>query len=148
VVAFVASFLVAILCLAAVPLYGRHRPIGAPLSWGEAIVAATFAFFVMFWAYGVVPNQWLQWANNELQWTPTKIFLHEGQWEVVGAPLPMFEINYEKLRDLIVVGIYGFFLTMHVAMWAIWNNRGKQAEKRAQRELAPSTYGRPLVKQA
>jgi hypothetical protein len=33
-------------------------------------------------------------------------------------------------------------------MWAIWNNRGKQAEKRAQRELAPSTYGRPLVKQA
>jgi hypothetical protein len=147
-VAFLASFLVAILCLAAVPLYGRRRPVGAPITWGEAIAAAVFAFFVMFWAYGVVPNQWLQWANNELQWTPTKILAHEGAITILGAPIPMFEINYEKLRDVIVVVIYGFFLTMHVLMWSVWNNRSKQAEKRAQRELAPSTYGRPLVKQA
>ena len=72
VVAFVVSFAIAILGMVVVHLYGRHRPVGAPLTWGEAIVAATFVFFLMFWAYGVVPNQWLQWANNELGWTPSK----------------------------------------------------------------------------
>ena len=109
--------------------------------------AAVFAFSLMFWAYGVVPHQWLQWANNELGWTPSKKLLTVGQYEIFNAPMPPFTIDFEKVRDLIVVAIYGFFLTAHVALFAIWQDRGKRAEKRAQRELEPSTYGRPLVKQ-
>jgi hypothetical protein len=147
VVAFVLSFLVAIAGMAGVMLYGRRRPVGAPLTWGEALAAATFAFALMFWAYGVVPHQFLQWANNELRWTPSKKLLTTGQFELFNAPLPPFGIDYEKVRDIVVVVIYGFFLTAHVAMWAMWQDRSKRAEKRAQRELAPSTYGRPLVKQ-
>jgi hypothetical protein len=138
------SFLVAIAGMAGVMLYGRRRPVGAPLSWGEAIAAATFAFALMFWVYGVVPHQWLQWANNELGWTPSKKLL--GPNDVLKNRLP-FKLDYEKLRDVVVVGIYGFFLTAHVAMWALWQDRSKRADQRAQRELAPSTYGRPLVKQ-
>jgi hypothetical protein len=147
VVAFVVSFAIAILGMVGVLLYGRRRPVGTPLSWGEAIAAATFAFFLMFWAYGVVPNQWLQWANNELGWTPSKKLAEVGQWEWFGAPLPPFTVDYEKVRDLIVVVIYGFFLTAHVWMWSEWQSRDKRAERRAQRELEPSAYGRPLVKQ-
>lgn len=147
VVAFVASFLVSIVAMGAVIAYGRRRPVDAPLTWGEAIAAATFAFGLMFWVYGVVPHQWLDWANNELGWTPTKSFLETGQFEIFNAPMPPFNIDYEKLRDLVVVGIYGFYLTMHVVLWSVWQNRGKRAEAKAQRELAPSTYGRPLVKQ-
>jgi heme A synthase len=137
------SFLVAIAGMAGVVLYGRRRPVGAPLTWGEAIAAATFAFALMFWAYGVVPHQWLQWANNELGWTPSRKLL--GPNDVLKNRLP-FTLDYEKLRDVVVVGIYGVFLTSHVAMWALWNDRGKRADQKAQRELAPSTYGRPLVK--
>ena len=81
-VAFVVSFAIAILGMVVIHLYGRHRPVGAPLTWGEAIVAATFVFFLMFWAYGVVPNQWLQWANNELGWTPVE----EARTESVNGP--------------------------------------------------------------
>jgi hypothetical protein len=147
VVAFVTSFLVALLGMAVILIYGRRRPIGAPLSWGEAIFGATFVFGLMFWAYGVVPNQWLQYANNELGWTPaTKLFV-SGDYEILGAPIPPFTVDYEKVRDIVVVLIYGFFLTCHVAMFAIWQDRGKRAEKKAQQELEPSTYGRPLVKQ-
>ncbi|MEY2420083.1 MAG: hypothetical protein QOI95_150 [Acidimicrobiaceae bacterium] len=138
------SFVVAIAGMAGVMAYGRRRPVGASLTWGEAIAAATFAFALMFWAYGVVPHQWLQWANNELGWTPSKKLL--GPRDVLKDYLP-FTLDYEKLRDILVVGIYGFFLTAHVAMWALWQDRNKRADKRAQRELAPSTYGRPLVKQ-
>ena len=138
------SFVVAIAGMAGVMAYGRRRPVGAPLTWGEAIAAATFAFALMFWAYGVVPHQWLQWANNELRWTPSKKLFGPGS--VFKDYLP-FQLDYEKLRDVVVVVIYGFFLTAHVAMWALWQDRSKRADKRAQRELAPSTYGRPLVKQ-
>lgn len=141
------SFLVALAGMGAVMWFGRRRPIGAPLTWGEAIAAATFCFALMFWAYGVVPHQWLQWANNELGWTPSKKFLTVGQFEIFNAPMPPFTIDFEKLRDIVVVVIYGFFLSAHVAMFALWQDRGKRAEKREQRELAPSTYGRPLVKQ-
>ena len=147
VVAFVGSFLVSLVGMAAILAFGRRRPVGAPLTWGEAIAAATFTFALMFWAYGVVPHQWLQWANNELGWTPSKKLWLEGQYELLGMPLPPFVVDYEKLRDLVVVVIYGFYLTAHVALFAIWQDRSKRAEKRAQRELAPSTYGRPLVKQ-
>jgi hypothetical protein len=52
-------------------------------------------------------------------------------------------MDYEKVRDGIVVGIYGVFLALHVALWVIWQNRGKARPL----ELPTSTYGRPLVKQ-
>ena len=147
VVSFIATFLVSLAGMAAILAYGRRRPVGAPLTWGEAIAAATFCFALMFWAYGVVPHQWLSWANNELGWTPSKKLATVGQWEVFNAPLPPFTIDYEKLRDVVVVLIYGFYLTAHVALFALWQDRNKRAEKKAQRELAPSSYGRPLVKQ-
>jgi len=147
VVAFVGSFLASLIGMGAVVAYGKRRPPGTPLSWGEAMVAATFAFGLMFWVYGVVPHQWLQWANNELGWTPTKKL--NGPWNVLVnvKAINTIAVNYEHIRDLIVVGIYGFYLAAHVGMWVVWNNRGTKAEAKAQRELAPSTYGRPLVKQ-
>ena len=146
-VAFVASFLVVIVACGLITLYGRHRPVDAPVTWGEAIFGATLVFALMFWAYGVVPHQWLQWANNELGWTPSKKLFTADQYETAGIALPPMEINYEKIRDVVVVGIYVIFVGMQVAMFSAWQKRGKRAEQRAQRELAPSTYGRPLVKQ-
>ena len=148
-VAFVGSFLVAILGMGAVVAYGKRRPPGSPLTWGEAIPAATLVFALMLWAYGVVPNQWLQWANNELEWSSANPLVKAGQFTFFSDTirLPPFNMSKETLSHIIVVGIYGFFLTAHVAMWSMWNNRGKKAEAAKQRELEPSTYGRPLVKQ-
>ena len=148
-VAFVGSFLVGMLGMGAVVAYGKRRPVGTPLTWGEAIAAATFAFALMFWAYGVVPHQWLQWANNELEWNAAKPLVRADQFGFFGDTLrlPPFSMSYETLSHTIVVVIYGFFLSAHIAMWSMWNDRGKKAEAAKQRELEPSTYGRPLVKQ-
>ena len=46
------------LTFAVIP-YGKRRPAGTPLTWGEAMLAAIYVFCVMFSAYGVVPHQWL-----------------------------------------------------------------------------------------
>jgi hypothetical protein len=146
VVALVLSFVIAMGGFGGIVAYGKRRPVGAPLSWGEAMAGAAAAFALMFWAYGVVPHQWLLYAENELRWRSDKILVgpqlpfsgDEGLFEYF---LP-FTLSFENLSHLVAVGIYGLFLGMHVAGWAIWQDRAKQKPV----ELT-SGYGRPLVKQ-
>jgi hypothetical protein len=141
VVAFVGSFLLSLLMGGSIVWYSRKRPAGAPLSWGEAMAAATYVFFISFWVYGVVPHQWLTYAQNELRWRSDALIIGPGstglfEW----SPIAM---SKQTAGDIIVVLIYGFYLAGMVALWAIWQGRGKRAEPA---EVETSTYGRPLVK--
>ena len=77
-VAFVGAFLVSLVMGAAIVWYRRRRPQGAPLSWGEAMAAATYVFFIMFWVYGVVPHQWLTYCQNELGWRSDALIVGPG----------------------------------------------------------------------
>lgn len=140
-VAFVFSLIATIALTAVAPLYGRRRPPGTPLTWGEAMVAAFFVFFVMFLAWGVMPHQWLAYADNDLQWRKDKIVMGPG--DLLDKLLP-FTITYEAVRDIIAAGIYVVTLGVMIALWAQWQNRGKEKPK----ELPTSAYGRPLVKKA
>jgi hypothetical protein len=146
VVALVVSLLIAFGGFGAMVAYGKRRPVGAPLSWGEAMLAAVLAFGLMFWAYGVVPHQWLTYAGNELNWRPDQVVVgpklpFTGNEGVIEYLLP-FTVNYENLNHIGAVVIYAVFLGLHVAAWSIWQNRGKAKPL----ELT-SSYGRPLVKQ-
>jgi hypothetical protein len=134
-VAFICTLLVGFGGIAAVLLFGKRRPVGAPLSWGEAMAAAVFAMFLLFWWYAVIPHQWLTWAGNELGWRTDKLLL-----EPTGnQPLT---VSYQVLRDIIAVVIYGLGLTLHIALWAVWNDRGKKKPA----AVPASRYGRPLVR--
>jgi hypothetical protein len=148
VVAFFGSFLVAVVGMLAIVLYGKRRPVGGLLTWGEAIAAAVYVFALMFWAYGVVPHQFLTWANNELGWTSANQLKGWGDVLVNVPYISTIKFSHETLSHMIVAGIYGFFLTMQVVLFASWNDRQKKADAKAKAELEPSTYGRPLVKQA
>ena len=118
--------------------YGSRRPVGGTITWGEAMAAATLVFMLLFLAYGIVPHQWLTYADNELQWRADKLLVAPGN-----AVIP-FTVTYKVIRDLVAVAIYGLFLGLHVYMWSWWQNRGKAKPK----EIETSSYGRPLVKQA
>ena len=66
-VGFITSLIIAVLLVALIFPMAKRRPVGTPLTWGEAMVGgACTSFFVMFWAYGVVPRLWLAWADGEL----------------------------------------------------------------------------------
>ncbi len=132
-VAFVVSLFFTVLMAGGVVWYARRRPPGTPLTWGEAMLGAVYVFALMFVAYGVVPNQWLLWADNELKWRADRILLDT-------YPIT---VSYLVLRDLVAVVIYAVLLGGQIAMWAVWQGRGKQ---RQQAELPTSTFGRPLVK--
>jgi phosphatidylglycerophosphate synthase len=140
VVAFVVALMALVLAVGLVLTVARRRPPGAALTWGEAMAAAAFVFFTMFLAYGIVPHQWLAWADNELNWRADKILYGPGD---IVAKLP-FTVTYQVLRDIIVAGIYVVFLSAMVLLWSMWQSRGKTKPA----ELPVSSYGRPLVKKA
>ncbi|MDP9019402.1 MAG: hypothetical protein M3N25_01135 [Actinomycetota bacterium] len=142
-VAFAVTFLVTVASIVGAMAHMRRRPADASLTWGEAMAAATFTFFVLFLAYGVVPHQWLTWADNELNWRADRLLLGPGE---IFDKLP-FELTYLVVRDVVVSAIYGGFLAGHMAVWAAWQNRGKPRPK-DRPELETSPFGRPLVKLA
>jgi hypothetical protein len=147
VVAFVFSFLLTVmLSLAIVPL-ARRRPIGTPLTWGQAMLGSVAVFGLLFLAYGVVPHQWLFWADNELKWRSDKLLFGPGaifKPKAKGGHFP-FTMNYLHIEHIVATMIYGFFLGMHVFVWTWWQKRGKSASTT---DVAVSSYGRPLARKA
>jgi hypothetical protein len=152
VVAFVFSILVMIGIVAITMRVGRRRPVGAPLTWGEAMAAGTFAFFAMFVAYGLVPHLWLTWADSELKWRPDVLLSDYPFWGIelgflapveAGGVVPL-TISMATVRDLIAVLIHVALLVGQVWLWAWWQKRGRKPTT----ELVTSDYGRPLVKRA
>jgi len=154
VVAFLMALLIAAAMIAPIFPYAKKRPVGTPLTWGEAMLAGTYIFFIIFWIYGVVPHQWLTLADAELGWRPDRIWFGPGGsatlpvtgWSIDTPWFPI-KINARAVRDIVAVLIYVAFLGGQMWIWAWWQNRGKRAD--ATKAIEPvSTYGRPLVKQA
>lgn len=147
-----ASWVITVICTVAILEYARRRPGGRPVTWGEAMFGATFAFFVMFWIYGVVPHQWLVFADSELNWRSDRLIVGWGlpDWwpgaqnqGILEWALP-FELTYRVARDVIATVIYGALLVGQVALHIVWQNRGKVAEAAP---VPTSRYGRPIVRE-
>ena len=149
-VALVTSTLVALLMTLGVLWYAKRRPVGIPVTWGEATVGAVYVFFLSFLAYGVIPHQWLTLAENELSWRADRLVYGPG-----GVLKPInqdgfipFDITYRTISDSIAAIFYIVFLSAQIMLWVAWQKRGEKAKAAAARQdLVKSTYGRPLVKQ-
>jgi len=148
VVAFVGSVIISILLLVPFFWYVKRRPVGSTLSWGEAMAAATYVFFGLFWVYGVVPHQWLTYAESELGMRPDAYIAGPSSTGGFAQDLP-FNVSKETISHLVAVLIYGVYLGAHVALWAVWQGRGDKAERRRKAiEEKTTAYGRPLVRKA
>lgn len=139
-VAFLSSLVATGLMLGICIAIGRRRPPGTELTWGEAFVAATFVFMLMLLAYGVVPNQWLAWADNELKWRKDAFFFGNG---IAFFGRGRIEMPKEVVRDLIASVIYVVALVAHVKLWMWWQARGRP---KPAVEQPRSAFGRPLVR--
>ena len=162
--AFVTSLVVTAILVAIVFWYGKRREPGKPLTWGEAFVAAAYAFFLMMMLYAIVPNTWLQWADKDLKWRSDAVGLPTGplsanfKWAIFemkghvfwpnGIPLANghFIVTKQNARDIIVSIFYIVFGLGQIFTWRWWQRRGLVKAKTP--ELEASAYGRPLVRQA
>lgn len=164
--AWVFTTFVAVAMMIPVLWYMKRRPADQVATWGEAMLGATYVFALLFWVYGVVPHQFLVFADSELNWRsdrrlvgprlPMTWFGTEfpfGQRATVGGQevnegivswaLP-FELNYRIVRDIIAVVIYGLYLAFNIAVFSMWQRRGDAAPSTDLE--AASRYGRPIVK--
>lgn len=148
-VAFLASVIITGIMVAIVVMVAKRRAPGTPMTWGEGYLAATFMFALMLMLYGIVPNQWLAWADNELGWRSDSI----------GVPTPFgrlwpegltfmgrgrLEITAQVIRDIIATVIYGVGFVGQIVGWLWWQKRGKKAA--APPAIETSAFGRPLVR--
>ncbi len=153
-VAFITSLILMVVLTLPVFWYAKRRHVGDPFTWGEASVAGTYVFFLLFWAYGVVPHQWLTWADTELGWRPDVIWFGPNGsvtvpgvgWVFESSWFPM-TLSAEAFRDIIATLIYVVLLGIQIWLWVWWQNRDKRAAEAA--AVEPTTpYGRPLIKRA
>ena len=142
-IAFATALIVALLLDLAVVLYSKRRAPGRYLTWGEAMLAAVYAFVLFNLWYGIIPHQWITLADKEWGWRSDVVVV--GPFELLEPNrFVPFTITKQALRDLIVLLIYGVGLSLQIFHWVQWNERGK---KKA--EVEPTTtYGRPLVRKA
>ena len=149
--AFVTSLIILFIGVGASLYIGARRPVGTPLTWGEAFVAGTVLFGLMVVAYGVVPHQWLDYADNELLWRPDRILMaissdgvKFGDAATQAGGRGRILVSYQTIRDFVAAGLYIVFLGGQMVGWAAWQKRG-----RAKGGLEPtSRFGRPLIKKA
>lgn len=144
--AFIVAFVATVVLSMAIVWYGKRRPKGTPVSWGEAMIGATYVFAVLFLAYGILPHQFIDHADKNLGWSRDKLIFGPGgivKPRSAGGWNPI-TLQYEAIRDTLVVLLHAVFFGLHmwIAVW--WQKRGDNVSK----ELPTSSYGRPLVKKA
>ena len=88
----------------------------------------------MFWAYGVVPHQWLTWADNELELAPRHASSYGPAADLLRAESggrSRSPSATQTLRDIVAVGIYGVVpRAARRPSGRIWQNRGQAASRR------------------
>lgn len=170
-VAFLGSCLALIASVGAIFAYGKRRPVGTPVTWGEAILGAVVLFWLMFLAYGILPHSFLTWADgSSMNWRSDSLGIPVGPlgnlvpsktntWLFSSEHNVLFPqgINFggrgrviitkQAIRDIVAATIYIVLLGAQMKMWVMWQNRGKKAAAKASIEPV-SSYGRPLVKKA
>jgi hypothetical protein len=145
-VAFTGSFLLSAAMTLGIVLYAKRRPRNALLTWGQAMAAATYVSFLLFFYFGVVPDRWRVYSANELGMRSDAILAGPGStgWVGPNGVWHSFPIVISKatLSDFVTVNIYMVGLVVTFVVWGIWQRRGLGATD----EVETSTYGRPLVK--
>jgi hypothetical protein len=169
VVAFYGSLLALIASTGLVMAYGKTRPVGTPVTWGEAMIGSLVLFAIMVLAYGIVPDVFIKWADGKyLNWRSDGIGIPAGKLQDIlpkrlnnhyynheanvffPQGITFFGrgrilINKQQIRDLIATTLYIVFLGAHMKLWVMWQYRNKKAAELAKIEPA-SSFGRPLVK--
>jgi hypothetical protein len=146
--AFIVAFVASLAMMGGVVWYGKRRPVGKPVSWGEAMLGAVYIFGMLFLTYGMLPHQFIDHADKNLGWSRDKLIYGPGgilKPESAGGWNPI-TLQYEAVRDTLVVLLHALFFGLNIWLAIWWQKRGDN--DKVAKELPTSSYGRPLVKKA
>ena len=113
------------------------------MTWARATVAAMISWLALLFFFGIVPSEWLTFAQTELEWSSQRVALVIPPILVLGNTI---EISYAVLKDSISMGYHLAMLGLGVVL-GIQIQKIKDGRPASAQPIEPkSPYGRPLVK--
>lgn len=113
------------------------------MTWARATFAAFIAFTALVFYFGMVPSEWLNFAQTDLDWSNQRTALTIPPFLVLGNTV---EISWAMIKDSIQMG-YSLGMLAFAGVLAIQIQKMKEGRPAS---AAPaekkSPYGRPLVK--
>ena len=112
------------------------------MTWARASFAAFIAFIELVLIFGMIPSEWLNYAQTDLDWSSQRVALVIPPVLVLGNEV---EISYAVLKDSISMGYHIVMLGLG-AVFAIHVQKIKDGRPPSAAKPEPtSPYGRPLV---
>jgi hypothetical protein len=113
------------------------------MTWARALFAATVTWVELVIIFGMVPSEWLNFAQTDLNWSSQRVALVIPPVLVLGNDV---EISWEVVKDSISMG-YHIVMLVAAAVFALQLQKMNQgAPASAEKPQARSPYGRPLIK--
>lgn len=117
--------------------------LGRKMTWARAAFTAWLVWIEFVLIFGMVPSEWLNLSQTNLDWSPQKVFLTIPPWLVLGNGV---DISFAALKDIISAGYHVTMIGL-VVVFAYKIQDINKPQKAAERPPAVmSPYGRPLVK--
>lgn len=114
-----------------------------PMTWARATIAAFIAWIALVFYFGIVPSEWLNYAQSDFEWSGQEIALVIPPILVLGNTV---EISFAVLTDS-VSGGYHVVMLVAAAVLALQIQKMREGRPpSAERPEPKSPYGRPLVK--
>lgn len=117
--------------------------LGRPMTWARAAFASFLAWMELVMIFGIVPSEWLNLSQTDLNWSNQRTALVVPPWLMLGNEV---NISWAVLKDSISMG---YNLTMLV-LGGVFAYKfhdiigGRPAAAKKPEKLSP--YGRPLVR--
>ena len=113
------------------------------MTWARATVAALIAWVALVFYFGMVPSEWLNYAQTDLDWSSQRVALTIPPFLVLGNDV---EISWAVVKDSISMGYHIVMLGV-AGLLAIQIQKIKEGRPASAAPVEKkSPYGRPLVK--
>ena len=113
------------------------------MTWARATMAAFITFIALVFYFGMVPSEWLNFAQTDLDWSSQREFVVLPPWLLLGNEV---SISYAAVKDTIQM-TYSLGLLAVGAILAIQIQKIKDGRPATAAPVErTSPYGRPLVK--
>jgi hypothetical protein len=113
------------------------------LTWSRAVFAAFLAWIELLLLFGIVPSEWLNLAQTDLDWSSQRVAVSIPPFLMLGNEV---DISWAVVKDLISTG-WHLVMIPAVAIFALQVQRmydGRPAS--AEKPETKSPYGRTLVR--
>ena len=77
------------------------------MTWARATFVAWLVWIEFVLIFGMVPSEWLNLSQTDLDWSPQKIFVTLPAWLVLGNEV---SISYAALKDIVSIGYHNVVL--------------------------------------